>query len=548
MLIISAIVAVNQFACTSKNRGEEISDEIVLKVGPVEITKYEFECNKKRLDQTQGKGTGYSKKWLDDYIDETYLLADAYAKHYDMVDSVRKTITYTETEEIAQVDGYVWQKIVEPKLQFSRSELIDAYKKQDKIFILESLFFNDSKVLDSILNGVKIIDKGLFNSLEQQTKKMKSVQFFSSSMKWPFSAFATYAGKIYNLKEGDVMGPLSLNRGIYIIHLAKKENINQQPFNVEKYGIKNELKQIRTQQIADDKQKEIFRNTHIAIDENAVDMLSKHLFANKSQFNDQMLNMVLMTYSINGITRNYTGRDYWDYIHYFPYVSLDYAQKEIIDVNLKDHVIRQYLYCVADTIGILKDKKFCLDKRIFMNNHLKYYYNITEFRKNLLITDKELSAYYEQNKASYKSDRVSIVSLLTFTDKNAAINNIDAVEKSIALGRFYDLKNKGVLNGLISYQPNLRIENTDNSFPAEIINKIFSIPENHISEPFDYKGNSLLFFVTKREGAAIKEFSQVKNQIQSILAIEKFNKLRNQRVLDLKKKYTITVNKVNKLI
>jgi hypothetical protein len=294
----------------------------------------------------------------------------------------------------------------------------------------------------------------------------------------------------------------------------------------------------------DDKRKKIFQKTHIAIDENAVDKLSGNLLANNSQFNDESLKLVLMRFFINDSAIIYTGRDYWDYVHYFPYVNSGYAQKEVIDDNLKDHVIRQYLYCVADSIGILKDIKFCLDKRIFVNKQLRYYYDITEFQKYISVTDKELSDYYEQNKATYKSHKVSVLSILTFRNEEAAITNRNAVSDIISRGRYFALNDTSLLKGLLSYQPNLRIENNSRSFPPELINNIFSLPENQLSTPFNYNNNYLLFFVTKREGAAIHEFSEVKDQIKTKLINDKFNKLRNQRVLDLKKKYTITVNKI----
>ena len=65
-----------QTGCKSKKLANDISDEVVLKIDSAEITRYEFEVNKERSYDPKSN----YQHWLESYIDEAYILADAYKK------------------------------------------------------------------------------------------------------------------------------------------------------------------------------------------------------------------------------------------------------------------------------------------------------------------------------------------------------------------------------------------------------------------------------------------------------------------------------------
>lgn len=552
------IIVIYQFGCTSNRGKDEVSDEIVLKVGSVEITKYEFEKNKKQFEQSNTQiGSKALKTWLNGFIERAYILADAYKKRYDTIQSLNKTLNYASADQIAKVNGYVWAKVEEPKLQVSESELKEAYEKRDQLYHIEYLYFPNIELLDSVLKNDKAVkNPAQFNHLIQASKENTTIKYNNDSFLWPFDFFEPVKEKIYSLNEGDVVGPLNLPDGYYILHLVKKEKKMQQTFDKEKDPIVWQIRDARTLQIAEAKQKEIFSKTNIVINEDEVNKLSGQLKKlqinqireNSGSIDKKMQNEVLMTYSINKSQKCYAVRDFMDYIRYAPVLAGDYYQKEAIMECLHDQIIAQYIFLVADSLGILKEKKYLLDRKNFMNNLLETYYDDKEFFKQITITDKEISDYYENNKTSYTIGKVSIVSFLTFKDKDAAIENRSRVEQIVYSGQFYNLKDTSTLKGLITYQPNLKIEFTNKEYSPEIINQIFSLQENQVSMPIEQNKNYILFFVTKRDGQRIKELNEVKEQLKMELTGKKIDGLKSKRVTELKKKYPMVINKTDKLL
>ena len=74
--------------CSQKSTKDERSDEIVLKIGKLEITKYEFEKEKNLIEHSNLN----TKLWLNEYIDNAYLVADGYAKGYDTIEFINKIV------------------------------------------------------------------------------------------------------------------------------------------------------------------------------------------------------------------------------------------------------------------------------------------------------------------------------------------------------------------------------------------------------------------------------------------------------------------------
>ncbi len=544
IIMIIAILSISN-SCVNNNKNKnEVSDEIVLKIGKLVITKYEFEKNKRLVD---GANTDM-KKWVNEFIENRYLLADAYEKKYDTINAINKVVEYAALEHIAKVDGYVWEKVEEPKLQFSKAELKNAFKKRGKIYFIDGLYFKNRKILDSIINFKMNIKGEDFDNLVKKCKANKNIIYNSNSYQYPYSFFAQISEKIYKMNDGDVIGPIYLKEGYYLLHLIKKETVKQQTFNNEKEDIEWTLKEIRTNQIVEAKQKEIFEKTKIVINEPEINKLYKSLQINKLKISNELLNNILMTYRVDSMTKVYTVRDFWDYLHYTPLLMGDYSRAIIIKGILQDYVIRQYLYRVADSLGILKDNKYLLDKVNFKNTQILTEYIKNEFQNKVIISENEIVDYYDRNKESFTNGKVSNVSILTFNDYKAAINNSERVSQIVSDGKFFEFKDTNVIKGLLTYQPNIKIENNNKKFPPDLVSNIFSIPEGQVSSPVEYNKKCILFFVTKREGIRINQLDEVKWKIKEILENKKIEEMKAKRIIELRKKFQIEINRTTRLI
>jgi peptidyl-prolyl cis-trans isomerase C len=546
LLALIAMLFVN---CTSKKQ-KEVSDEIVLKIGSFEITKYEFEKSKTEYENSKKNDKSLSiNKWLKDYTDGAYLLADAYDKKFDTAISINKIAMYEFDSRLASQNGYVWNKIVAPTLTVSKSEIKNAYKKREQVYYLEILCFpydslwNNSKKLTTIKNEIE------FQQLKTECEIDKTATTFSMSECWPFRFPAPYNDQIYNSDIGGIIGPFYMLNSYYLIHITHKEKIRQRPFAKEKDEIEGLLWEAKINEVISNSQKNIYNKTNIVINETILNNLIDNLKKNNQNgqkrlnVNKDLYDNILMTYSLNGSKKNYKASQFADYIQYSTLYG-DYTDKSTIELHLRNHVVREYYYRVADSLGILKDKQYILDKKSFKNNLMEYYYYVNEFQKNILVDDQEILKYYEENKESFTDGKTVTVSFLTFKDKHSADENIGAIAQLISQDLFFKLKDTTLLKGLISYQPNIKIDFTNKDYPAEVISDIFSIPEKQVSMPYEFHGTYLMFFVTKREGVRVKELNEVKEAIRQILISRKMEDLKNKRIEELRNKYIITTNKL----
>lgn len=528
----------------SCNHSDNHSDKIVLKIGSLEITKYEFEKNRNRFEKANPNADKQKlKKWIDEYIDETYILADSYEKRYDTVESLNKTLNYEFNDKVAEVDGYVWNKVERPKFDITRAELKETYKMRNKAFIVSILYFPNIEVLNRCLHNKKVSTTAEFEQLKELTKNDKGVQYINQSILWPFNPLSMYKNIIQSLNAGDVIGPLESLKGYYILTLNKIEEINQQAFNKEKQALNWEIVLDRKNQIIYEKQKQIFKETEISINENNVNNLSNILQKVKiDSVPNDCKDKLLMTFKLNGVNNIFNVGDFEDYLTHKAMIPDNYNQQEIIKEYLKNYAISKYLHCVADTLGILRDKWVLLDKRYFQNNLIKSYYLNHEILNKISVSDNEISDYYSKNKESFADSKVMTVSFLEFKDLDCARYNIPIISQILNRGTFFNLNDTSIIKGMISYKPNQMIENTCKDYPQEIIDNLFSISENQLSMPFKFKDNYIVFFITKREGARIREMREVKNQISSILGNKKFIELKNKRISALKEKYKMFTN------
>jgi hypothetical protein len=144
------------FSCISHKEIPTIDDEIVLKIGSFEISRYEYEKNKER--ELENKTKVNTEGWLRTYVANSYFLADAYFNKYDTISAINKKVNYAAVTMLAQYKGYLWDKVEEPKISFSEKHLKRVYRKRNKLFDLEYFLFPDKATLNTILNGILGVD------------------------------------------------------------------------------------------------------------------------------------------------------------------------------------------------------------------------------------------------------------------------------------------------------------------------------------------------------------------------------------------------------
>jgi len=529
-------------SCISHNDNLKIDDEIVLKIGSFEITRYEYEKNKKKEAENQSYRN--PEECLKNYIVNSYFLADAYFKKYDTISAISKKVNYASITMLGQFKGYLWDKVEEPKLLFSKKEIKKIYRKQNKLFDLEYLIFPDKMSLNAICNNDTCI------KTEADFKKLisrcntSSVKYIKTLHLYPFFELEPVKEQIYKLKQGSIIRIPFQNGKILIARINKVIEIKQKKFSEEKENISSNLRYIKERQIVEDKQNSIFNKAKIVINEQVVEMILKKIKnAFPLEVSKTLLTDTVLKYILDKQPKALIVKDFFDYYHNNPFMYV-ITNKESLNEVLRSIVEEKYLYVESVNLGITNEKKFILDKRDFMNRLILNAY----YKNNFFVTkvsDEDVFDFYNTNKQSFSPCKTCYVSVFTFRDKNSAYFNLKLIKKIISQNGIKNSFDTSML-GLLSYSPNVIIETNNNKYSTGLVHNIFISKMNVVIGPVELDNQIKIFVKTKEEGQQIQPFEFAKETIEKHLIAKNIKMLKDNKFNELMSKYTVTINRIQK--
>ncbi len=531
--------------CSTKSRPNETLNEIVLKIGDFELTKYEFEKKIERLQKIPNFSAKKRQKWYDDFFDKCYFLADAYDKKYDTSRIVQLKTYYASLYMTSEVGEYYWNKVVEPKLEVNNSDIKAVYKKRDKVYYIDYIVFANRDVMISKLKGDTIIkNEKDFEKLRLSCNNTKNIWYASHALVYPYEHLAKFKDIIYGLKPGEVTKPLQSKTWMYIIHLNKIDKVALKPFKTEKENIKKELRNDKIKQIVTSKQDEIYNKTNIQVNEKTCAKLFNYITSSAKSKEDMIFgDNVLVSYLLNNKRENMTASDFLDFYYNFPFPFNSVESTNSIISNLYNLVLRKYMFAEADSLGVTKEKAFLQEKKLYSDFYMISEYYVNEILKNIFVSEQEKKDYYEKNKSSYECGTVCNAYLFYFNNMKSMMKSWSDLNTQLQNGDFMNLNDTNKIGGLISYFPNKKIENSSTDYPPKLISAIFNSELNQLSYPnTEYEGEYVLFYKTKEEGKRLQTFDEVKDVIQDKLWDTKAEQENKKRLEELKKKYTVSVN------
>ncbi len=547
-VIVFVFITLLYFGCKPKSSPTTnyVSDEIVLKIGKFEVSRYEFEEHRKRGRKQRLKSEDY-QQWLKEYIDENYLLTDAYAKEYDTLSDIIKTVDYASASMIGQVDGYLWQKEEKPKLVFSNRQLRKTYRKRKNTYVLEYVNFPDRETMveymgqDTMIASVKE-----FSRLVKICKTDPSIRSNQADFLYPFYELWPFKDMLYDLKPGNITGPLCSGDKIWIVHIVDIKPSEKVSFKKVVAQLRSSMELAKTLQIVDNKQKKVFGEAKMVINKEILDDVFPLVDKKpKQQITDPLAREILMEYTLENERKKITVGDFLDYCIYDPFVFGMEDEKEIIQ-QLKDYIIKKYLYLEADSLGVTHDKAFVLDRRRFTNRIVLKRYIDNEFMKKISVTDQELTDFYEQNKENFTEAKTCYISVYAFKDKQTAFSNYSYMASQFSEGGegIHNTIDTSILKGLVSYHPNEVVERENSTYSDEAIKMIFGSPLNQLSIPLENKNSVFLFVKKQEDGRIIKSLDSMRDILVGTIKNQKEADLMKQRVRELENKYSLEIQKI----
>lgn len=540
-LTILILISVYLFAsCEAKKNKPGDVNEIVLKTGTIEITRYEFEKNQKKgIEQQKVPDT---TGWLKKYIADSYFLADAYSRNYDSATAINKKVNYAAITMLGKYKGYLWNKIEEPKLTFSDKELKVVYQKRDKLFHLEYLLFDNKNSFDAVLkNTAEIKTEADFRKIVDIGTKSR-VQYIKTQLMYPFGELLPVKDEIYKSTQGGIIQTPVENGKMRVVYISKVEKKEQQQFEAEKQNIYLNLRRVREEQIIDKKQDSIFRLAQIVINEKVVQALSKKI---KGPFVEDipktMKNDTVLTYFLNKKTQALLMRDFVDYYQNNPF-NYVITSKEALTEMLKGIVIEKYLYADCVKFGLTNDRQYILDRKNFKNRLVLDAYSRDNFY-NTKPSERAVYDYYKVNKQRFLASKTCHVSVFTFKDIIAAGSSLFHIDKMLLAGTG-NFSDTSALKGLLSYRPDVRLSNKNYPYPGNMVANVFTAKLNSPIGPFEWNNRGYVFVKTKEEGQEPQPLDLARETIEKELIAENAEILKGKKLKALKSKYDLTINKL----
>jgi parvulin-like peptidyl-prolyl isomerase len=353
---------------------------------------------------------------------------------------------------------------------------------------------------------------------------------------------------VYQAEVGDVVGPIQTPKGYLILKIIGKKRLTEKSdFESEKKEIQNKLFNSYFAATANERYKELteqFKQKYDA--EIASDNVKKfHAILREwekipekkdTDFTEAQREIKLAKlgeqfYTAGYLIDQFQGTFYKNYNRYNSIQLLENVVtsllnwevwvKEARNQNLQDEpeitkVMEKYQ---MQQLVILLDQK--------------------EVKEKVNVTDEEVKAYFEENKANYKDQEKIQIWEIAITDESLAKQIANRAKKG---ENFEDLARKYTEKQAMQKRGGNLGFQTRNSTFTEIVKRAFDAGENQIVDPFKYG----IYFYVLKSGEYVpprqKEFEEVKGIVKSGMVRKQETEKREELLSEIRKKYQFRIN------
>ena len=527
-------------SCNIKN-----NDDILLKIGGLNITRYEFEKNK-RISMDEGGAdsnvVNYPERvsmWKKEFVGRCYVVADAFEKNYDTIISIKKQIKYTGDYMMTQRYGYLWKKVISPIVDNRKKVTSELCQKRAKIYYFDYILCSNK---DSILNLINYQPrtKSDFLNIQRVSRQLKSFSSGYFSIQWPFLSLWDKKDYLFMMKEGEVSELIYANKKFQYLFLDHIEEIplsekeKQNASTEMQYGTEDEL--IKKDDVErDSKCKPVLNRDNI-------EKIVKYIKAGNpiSQYSNDI---ELIKYYINDSIRKVGFKVFLEYYSY-QLLHPEIEDSKSLTNEVWEYYMDDYLIDKAKKNNLYNSTIFQLDQKNYQNNLLYSYYINEEIVKIIKIDSLEVINFYRNNLQQFEQPQEVIINIYSFRNRREAQMNQNKMTELLKYNQILKTTDSTVIKGLINYIPNLTIDMNSSNYPIELKEIITKTPIGKLSiSPVIYKNKYVLIYKEKEIGKCQKQIQDVYKNIESSIKKEKIEKGISILTDKLKEKYKITIDK-----
>jgi len=417
---------------------------------------------------------------------------------------------------------------VDSKIKISDRDLWNQYKEQYSPRMYVRFLHFDQEIqagqiceelssgrMDlAVMTEQDMIDKGIVN---QEDKWLR-----------PRNCPDSWLDALTGLGTGEVTQSLEMGKGFVCLCLLEQKGPDKSDFQSLKFNIRGEIKKLHQSELTSELIRRLRKQYEVTVDED----LFVELDVNNTS--EELMDKILITTNrvnvpvkvfLDQLRKEQSLRGYR---HFQTKQAADYLKKMVLDLMISqtlttwESLDRHYeerppfkwVYSFYCRHRLIKE----LEKRFFLSK--------------VDVSDAEVAAYYEQHPDEFSKPEV--VSIVVLEDDNKLADKIWAEIKQGE--NFYSVVRKYYSRDI----PVQRIP-VNHLVPAmkEVVEKL---AEGEVSPPFEVNGRSSMVKLVDRTVMGLTPLNQVQEQIVQHLREERFARLQENFIEQLRARSSITIN------
>ncbi len=535
VLILLSIVTI--VSCTNKNPLEKV----VLKINNVEINEYMLHQKESQI-LSDHKSKKALKKFKSYFINYYYIIADAYSKRYDTITDLQKRLKYNSDVLIIQKDGYLWNLNEVPKLKACAQLTQEQIDKRSKLYYFDIINVNDKQKLYEVLNRDTVINTiQEFRQLKEKCPDYISLSNFTATLQWPFIQYFNQSEYLQSMPEKQISELLKVGDTYYYFYLDHIEPIqlNQD----EKNKLIQELQTLKEQEIDKTIDEEMIQAGNPQINHDAVKTLMDYINSG-NELRTYKGNPMVLSYTLDARSKEVNFKEFIEPSYYFPVFPVITTEDELTSA-LYQHYYNDYLSNKARKLGLYKNKQYLADCKMLMDEYIYYKYIEEEIEKKVIIDTLEVEKFYNNHQDIFSEPKTILVNCYFFDDANTALNNWYAIQDFYKNNSSEMIEESKYLYNLVYTLPSHKINSKEcrDIEPNSLI-ILRNTPNGSVSQPILYRKKYALCYRIGDEGMYVKKLSDIYKNIENNIRSNKIDSCINVRCQELKKKYTLKVDRI----
>jgi len=540
------------------------SNDTLLQIGDYKLTVADYEYMRNENDKRARLPDADLEKKI---INDGYVCAFALDNKYDTIALIKKKMDYANRFYAAVQDGYIWNKKYKPLLTVSEADSKNAYAKKQTEYNLELIYFPDKELLTKYLpsNG-QVKTTSDFDALKSKVKSEPKISFSSRYQQYPFTPSGIDNEKVIQSKPGDVWGPVEIENGYVIIHIADSRNANIPPYSAMKERIERELTQQLTQKYVQESQRDILKKTNPVMYDKVINYMLSACNIQAHTWNAVDKSKILMTYHLNGIILSFTIADFIGFIENEPLYFGSLTDVTGIKSLLNNNIIDIYLYDEAVKMNMLTDPVFFAFKKNRQFKLFTQYYKVKNIKPKVVVTEAETRKYYAENIDKFKTPGTANVLIYKFKDNETAMKSARAImaqnSKKSAVASAGANFQSGSYNIIttgrrpaparesitLPVPTKTSLKLTDPSCPPNVKAELMRLIPGKVSMPVSVNGEYWLLYLNSKSDLITLPYQEVEKDIKQKLPELLGNKLLESQVTALQSTYQLKINLLNEYL